>query len=87
MQKIIILLVVIGCAVLVGRRLFRSLRGRETGCGCGCSGCDLPPSCHYGDKEGPRKRGADQCKPAVPEVKMREQQAAGPAKLEEHVHR
>ncbi|NOX80139.1 MAG: FeoB-associated Cys-rich membrane protein [Deltaproteobacteria bacterium] len=92
MQNIFILLIIIGCAILVGRRLFRSLgsRGRESGCSCGCSGCGgsgLPPSCPHDDKAEPRKRGAGQGnKPAVPEVKMRKRQA-GQTKLEKSVHR
>ncbi len=64
MQKVFILLVVSGCAILVGRRLFRSLgsRGRETGCGgcAGCGGSGLPPSCPHDDKAGAQKRDAGQ---------------------------
>ncbi|NIA05415.1 MAG: FeoB-associated Cys-rich membrane protein [Proteobacteria bacterium] len=80
MQNIFILLIIIGCAIMIGWRLFRSLgsRGRESGCGCGCSGCggsSLPPSCPHDDKAGPQKRGADQG------------QAAGLTKLEKRVHR
>ncbi|GBE13691.1 virus attachment protein p12 family protein [bacterium BMS3Bbin14] len=77
MQNIIILLIIIGCAILIGRRLFRSLwsRGRESGCGCGCSGCGgssgLPPSCPHDDKAGPQKRGADQGQAGLTKLEKR----------------
>lgn len=76
MQNIFILLIVIVCAILIARRLFRSLRSRggDTGCGGGCSGCGgsgIPPSCPHDDKAGPRKLGADQGQTAAPDVKTK----------------
>ena len=39
-QNIIIALIVLVCALYVGRKFYRQFKGTESGCGCECSGCD-----------------------------------------------
>jgi hypothetical protein len=41
-QNIIIIVILIGCAFYIGRRMYNNLRNSKTGggCGCSCSGCD-----------------------------------------------
>jgi hypothetical protein len=42
-QNILIAVIVLLCAIYVGRKLFRQARG-QSGCGCGCSGGCTPPA-------------------------------------------
>jgi hypothetical protein len=50
MQNLIILLIVLLCAVFVGRRLYRNFTRSDKGCGCSCdcSGCgpEMSSICH-----------------------------------------
>lgn len=49
LQNIIIIVILIACAIYIGRRMYASFRNSDKsgGCGCGCSGCgpDLSPTC------------------------------------------
>lgn len=38
-QNIIIICVIVACAFFIGRRIFRQLTGRQSGCSCSCKGC------------------------------------------------
>lgn len=43
MQTAIVVVIVAVAAILLGRRLFKSIKkGGRTTCGCGCSGCAEP---------------------------------------------
>lgn len=39
-QNVIITCVIVACAFFIGRRIFRQLTGRQSGCSCNCKGCN-----------------------------------------------
>ncbi|MHB1014457.1 MAG: FeoB-associated Cys-rich membrane protein [Desulfurivibrionaceae bacterium] len=39
-QNIILLFIIAACIFFIGRRLFRQLTGRQSGCSCSCKGCN-----------------------------------------------
>ncbi len=46
LQTIIVILIVAGAAFYLGRRFFNSLKKSDSSaCGCGCSGCNIAPTC------------------------------------------
>ena len=49
LQNIIIIVILVACAIFIGRRMYANLRNSDKGrgCGCGCSGCgpDISSTC------------------------------------------
>jgi hypothetical protein len=43
-QNVLVLIIVLACALAIGRRFYRQARGRSGGCGSSCSGCASPPA-------------------------------------------
>jgi len=39
-ENIIIAIIILICAVYIGRRFYKNLTGKSSGCGCSCTGCD-----------------------------------------------
>lgn len=39
-QNIILVFIIAACIFFIGRRLFRQLTGRQSGCSCSCKGCN-----------------------------------------------
>jgi len=48
-QNIIVIIILIACALYIGRRMYNNFRGTRKGggCGCGCSDCgpDIASTC------------------------------------------
>jgi hypothetical protein len=42
-QNIIVFVIVLVCALAIGRRFYRQLKGPAGGCGSGCGSCNSPP--------------------------------------------
>ncbi len=46
MQTVLVFVIIALALFFTGRRFYRGLKkGGPTGCGCGCSGCDIKASC------------------------------------------
>ncbi len=39
-QNIIIIFIIVACGFFIGRRIFRQLSGKQSGCDCSCKGCN-----------------------------------------------
>lgn len=58
MDKIVVFAIIAVAVFYLGRRFYRSFGGAsQTGCGCGCSGCDLQQSCDGTSSEAEKKTG------------------------------
>ncbi|MDG4475121.1 FeoB-associated Cys-rich membrane protein [Thiovibrio frasassiensis] len=58
-QNIIISCIIVACAFFLGRRIFRQLTGKQSGCSSGCKGCNDPAagsdSCTKAKADFPKK--------------------------------
>jgi hypothetical protein len=58
-QNSIIAIILVACALYIGRRVYNNIKGSQQGCGCGCScsGCgpDVVSSCHPDEKKSSSK--------------------------------
>ena len=74
-ENIIILLIVLVCAVYVGRKFYRQFKGTESGCGCECSGCDSRMTAPQGEERAGGEGAAVPEIPAIAVVKVEPDQS------------
>ena len=58
MQTAIVILIVAGAALYVGRVFYRGFKQKES-CACGCAGCDISDSCSEPAADGFRQKRPD----------------------------